>query len=50
MLILRALQIGLKLSDLEQITLGDLVDILIENENDGYEYPIKASQDDFRSF
>ena len=50
MLILRALQIGLKLSDLEQITLGDLVDILIENENDSYEYPIKATQEDFRSF
>ena len=50
MLLLRALQIGLKLSDLEQITLGELIDILIENDNDSYEYPIKATQDDFRSF
>ena len=50
MLILRALQVGLRLSDLDNITLGELVDILIENENDSYEYPIKASQDDFRSF
>ena len=50
MLVLRALQIGLHLSDLEQITLGDLVDILIERENDEFEYPIKASQEDFRSF
>lgn len=50
MLILRALQIGLRPSDLDNITLGELVDILIENENDSYEYPIKASQDDFRSF
>lgn len=50
MLMLRALQIGLRLSDLDNITLGELVDILIENENDSYEYPIKASQDDFRSF
>lgn len=50
MLILRALQIGLRLSDLDNITLGELVDILIENENDSYEYPIKATQDDFRSF
>lgn len=50
MLILRALQIGLKLSDLDNITLGELVDILIESENDGYEYPIKATQEDFRSF
>ena len=47
---LRAVQIGLRLNDLEQITMGELVDMLIENENDGYEYPIKATQDDFRSF
>lgn len=50
MIVLRALQIGLRLSDLEQITLGELIDILIENENDSYEYPTKATQDDFRSF
>ena len=50
MLILRALQIGLKLSDLDNITMGELVDILIERENDEYEYPIKPTQDDFRSF
>lgn len=50
MLVLRALQIGLKISDLDQITVGDLIDMLIENENDSYEYPIKATQDDFRSF
>ena len=50
MLVLRALQIGLKISDLDQITVGYLIDMLIENENDSYEYPIKATQDDFRSF
>ena len=47
---LRALQMGLKLTDLEQITLGELVDILIEHANDEYDYPIKATQDDYRSF
>ena len=50
MLVLRALQLGLKLNDLEEITLGDLVDMLIENDNDNYDYPVKATQDDFRSF
>ena len=50
LIILRALQAGFKLSDLEQITLGELIDILIEIDNDNYEYPIKATQDDFRSF
>ena len=50
MIMLRALQLGLRLSDLEEITLGDLIDMIIENDNDNYEYPIKATQDDFRSF
>ena len=50
MLMLRALQIGLRLSDLEEITIGDLIDMLIEHDNDQYQYPIKATQDDFRSF
>ena len=50
MLMLRAVQLGLRLSDLEEITIGDLVDMLIESANDGYEYPIKATQEDFRSF
>ena len=47
---LRALQLGLSLSDLDQITVGDLIDMLIEYGNDEYNYPIKASQEDFRSF
>ena len=50
MLMLRAVQIGLRLSELEDITLGELIDMLIENGNDSYEYPIKATQEDFRSF
>ncbi len=50
MLVLRALQLGLRISDLEEITIGDLVDMLVEADNDNYEYPVKATQDDFRSF
>jgi hypothetical protein len=47
---LRAIQLGFRLSDLDQITIGELLDVLIENENDSYEYPIMATDDDFRSF
>ena len=47
---LRAIQLGFRLSDLDQITIGELLDVLIEHENDSYEYPIKATVDDFRSF
>jgi len=50
MILLRAVQIGLRLSDLETITMGDLVDMLTEFDNDSYDYPVKATQDDFRSF
>ena len=50
MILLRAIQIGLRLSDLETITMGDLIDMLIEYDNDSYDYPVKATQDDFRSF
>lgn len=50
MMMLRAIQLGLRLCDLEEITIGELVDMLIENDNDSYEYPIAATQDDFRSF
>ena len=50
MIMLRALEIGLKLSDLDDITLGELIDILIEHDNDSYDWPVKATQDDFRSF
>lgn len=50
MLVLRALQLGLRLTDLDQITVGDLVDLIIESSNDEYEYPVKATQEDFRSF
>lgn len=50
MLMLRALQIGLKLSDLEDITIGELMDILIEASNDEHEYPRVPTKEDFRRF
>ena len=49
-MILRALQIGLTLDDLESVTIGDLYDILTESSNDDYDYPIKATKSDFERF
>ena len=37
---LRALQVGLKLSDLDYLEVGEVVDILIEQGNDDFNYPI----------
>ena len=47
---LRALQIGLTLQDLDEITIGDLMDILVESMNDEYNYPLKATKADFERF
>lgn len=43
---LRAKQIGLSLAELEEIEIGFLYDIIIENGNDGCEYNKKATQSD----
>lgn len=48
--ILRALQSGLKLSDLEELEFGEVVDITIEAGNDYYDYRSVASQKDYDRF
>jgi hypothetical protein len=48
--LLRCLQIGLSLRDLELVTVGMVNDIFVENMNDDYDYPTLASQEDFDRF
>lgn len=43
---LRCLQIGLKIEDLEKITMGMAYDIMTEYGNDDCEYPFLATQED----
>lgn len=47
LLLLRAAQTGIALADLERITMGMFLDMLTEAENDGYDYPFVATQEDF---
>jgi len=47
---LRCIQVGLKLSDLEHLDYGFVLDIFAENANDDYKYQQKASQADFDKF
>jgi len=47
---LRALQIGLRLSDLDELTEGQVLDILIESGNDSAEYGYEATQEDMDAF
>lgn len=47
---LRCLQIGLHMADLEQLNYGDVVDMMTEMANDNYEYKTLATQEDFDRF
>ena len=48
--LLRCLQIGLSLRDLDLLTVGMVNDIFIENQNDDYEYDEVADQADYDTF
>ena len=48
--LLRCLQIGLSLRDLDLLTVGMVNDIFVENQNDDYEYEEVARQEDFDAF
>lgn len=48
--LLRCSQIGLHYEDLEHLTVGMVIDIMIERSNDNIEYPVKATAEDFRRF
>ena len=41
---------GLTLADLDVLSLGLLMDMVIERSNDDYDWPIKATQADFDKF
>lgn len=47
---LRSLQVGLSISDLEQLSVGMVYDIITESGNDNCEYEQKATQEDFDKF
>ena len=43
---LRAFQIGLSMADMDQLEMGDVMDMITESANDYYDYPLKATQED----
>lgn len=47
---LHALQAGLSLKDLTSLDAGFVLDMIIEQGNDTYEWPEKAGQEDFDRF
>lgn len=48
--ILRCLQIGLSLRDLDFLTIGMVNDMFVESQNDEFKYPNLATQKDFDKF
>ena len=47
---LRCKELGLNIDELENIDFGLVADMLTEKDNDNYDYPYKASQEDFDKF
>ena len=48
--LLRAVQLGVSLSDLDLLTVGMVNDMYTELMNDDVKYPVKATQQDFDRF
>ena len=47
---LRCKELGFSVIELEQVSFGLIMDMMVEKSNDEYKYPYKASQDDFNNF
>lgn len=44
--LLRAVQCGISVSDMDYLTIGMITDMFIEMKNDKYDYPLIATQED----
>lgn len=44
--LLRAIQSGLHVADLQELSIGLVYDLIVESANDHYEYPYIATQED----
>lgn len=47
---LRAAQLGITINDLELLSIGLVLDMFTESQNDSYNYPNQAQQADFDKF
>lgn len=48
--LLRCVEMGISIADLEYLTIGLVLDMFTERSNDDHEYAIVATQDDFDRF
>lgn len=48
--LLRCVELGLSMEDLNVLTYGMVLDMFSERSNDNYDYPVRATQRDFDTF
>lgn len=48
LIILRAKQVGFTLDEIDSLTWGQLMDVIIESANDKYKYPVKGTSEDYK--
>lgn len=48
--LLRAVQLGVSIHDMDLLTIGIIMDMYTESMNDNVKYPDMATQDDFNKF
>lgn len=48
--LLRCTELGLSMADLEELSVGLIIDMCTESQKDNEEQPVKATQEDFDRF
>ena len=48
--LLRSVELGISIRDLDLVTVGMVMDMFTEQQNDSYKYPRMATQEDFDKF
>jgi hypothetical protein len=47
LLLLRAKQVGFTLEELDSLTWGQVMDVIVESANDNFKYPKKGTSEDY---
>ena len=47
LIILRGKQVGFTLDEMDELTWGQLMDVIIESGNDNFKYPKQGTKEDF---
>lgn len=48
LVLLRAKQVGFTIDEIDDLTWGQLMDVIIESANDDYKYPVKGTSEDYK--